>query len=92
MIYIPIEKTTPFLLTSAEKRQLKIIELDAIRDIRLKRYFAVCEERNTRPDLMGLMLDGYGLGAGDLYSESELDALITADEANKSTDVQKGKI
>jgi len=41
---------------------------------------------------MGLMLDGYGLGAGDLYSESELDALITADEANKSTDVQKGKI
>jgi hypothetical protein len=80
-------------LTPEEKRVLKIAELNAIQDAFLQNYFAECKEKAISPDLVGLMQNGMGMGAGDLYTDAELDALIAADEAevNKGADAPKGE-
>lgn len=63
------------------KRAVMIARLDRERDQFLDQYFADCASRGENPDLVGLMQNGMGLGAADLYSDAELDVLIATDEA-----------
>lgn len=68
-------------LSQEEKRAVMISRLDSARDNYLKDYFKYCDTFGEQPDLIGLMENGMGLGAADLYDDDALDVLIAVDVA-----------
>ena len=67
-------------MTQEEKREAMIFRLDTERRAFLQEYFDECKALGEKPNFEGLMLNGMGVGAGDLYDNESLDALIAADE------------
>ncbi|MBI5448929.1 hypothetical protein HY948_01280 [Candidatus Gottesmanbacteria bacterium] len=66
-------------LTKEEAREAKILELDnASRDFLLE-YDATCKTKGIKPDFT-FLLENFGIGARDAYTDEDLDAMIAEDK------------
>jgi hypothetical protein len=66
-----------------EKRQGKIAELDSAQSEVLLAYNLQCKYMGIQPNFQFLM-ENFGIGAGEAYSDEEIDAMIVRDESEKA--------
>lgn len=77
-IAIKLEGSKPE--TQEEKREFKLAELNAYKREYLEVYNELCGFGVVEPNFSYLMENGFGLGAGDLFDDEDVDKLIAQDE------------
>lgn len=66
-------------LTKEEERAAKIAELDKAEKDFLLAYNAACDAEGVKPDFI-FLLENFGIGARDGYTDEDLDAMIAEDK------------
>lgn len=77
-IKLKVDLETP--KTQQEKRLFKLAELDTYKQSYLDIHFALSKHLGIEPNIRFLMENGFGMGAGDLFDDADLDGLIEQDE------------
>lgn len=77
-LIIKLDRPKP--TTQEEKREFKLAEIDTYKNACLQAYNELCDLGVAKFDLKFLMENGFGLGAGDLLNDEDVDKLIAKDE------------